>query len=45
MYTGSAKRRPMSRFVPAPLRPVVSKTLGCQRSFVERAISFAFCPG
>ena len=42
---GSTTRRPTSRLVPAPGRPLVSNTFGCQRSFAESAASFAFSPG
>jgi len=45
MYTGSITLRPMSSCVPPPLRPLVSNTVGCHRSFAESAISFAFPPG
>ena len=45
MYAGSTTRRPTSSCVPAPLRSVVSNTVGCQSSFAESAASFALSPG
>ena len=46
MYAGSAIAAPdVEAAVPAPFRPLVSKTFGCQSSCIDSAASFALFPG